>query len=305
MKSKAFVYTLSVTCSIIFGLTFLAVKIALTELDTLQLLACRWTISLMLFAVLIMMKVVKVSFKGKPIKLVLLLALIQPCCNTILETIGIDLTTASESSILYALSPISVLILSAIFMGQKITGRAVTGIMVSFVGVVISTVFAEGFSVGGKLTGYMFMIGAVLTGAVFSILSAKISDRFTPTERTFTMALAGSIWFNMINLGRGAGFEGFVICFKDSQVGLAVLFLGAGGSFLAYFLLNYVLSKLPPAQVTTLNINIMTVTGVVSGIIVQGDPFGWYTVVGMIMIVIGVVTANLQPKAASIEEIKN
>ena len=46
-------YILILFSSIFFGLTFLGAKIALTKLDVFQVLACRWTLALLLYVVLV------------------------------------------------------------------------------------------------------------------------------------------------------------------------------------------------------------------------------------------------------------
>lgn len=78
---------------------------------------------------------------------------------------------------------------------------------------------------------------------------------------------------------------------------IAILFLGAIGSFVCYILLNYIVGKMPAAQASSIQVNITSLTGVVTGIIFQGDPFGWYTVVGMVMIIAGVVACNMPSTA--------
>ena len=116
MRSKVIAYILAVLSSVFFGLTFLGAKIALTELDPIQVLACRWTVCLVLYLVLIAVGVIKVKLKGKAIKWLLLLALMQPCVSQIFETVGIDMITASESAIMYAMIPMIVTLISIIFL---------------------------------------------------------------------------------------------------------------------------------------------------------------------------------------------
>lgn len=292
MQTKKIVYAAAVIESVLFGMTFLGAKIALTGLDAIQVLACRWTIAMVMFVILVLLKVIKVDFKGKPIWVVALAAFIQPCINTICETCGIDLTTASESAIIYAMIPITVVLISAIVLRHKIKPLVAGGIILSFAGVIVSIVFSDGFSLGGKAGGYLFLIGMVLTGAVFTIISGRISNQFTPMEITFSMAVMGGLWFNLLNVVRGKGFQGYLICFQEPQVGLAVLFLGAVGSFLCYILFNYVVSQMPAPQASMLQVNLIALTGVVSGILFQGDSFGWYTVIGLTLVVAGVIGAN-------------
>ena len=292
MKTKFISYILIILSSIFFGLTFLGAKIALTKLDVFQVLACRWTVALVLYLLLLIVGVVKINLKGKDLKWLLLLALAQPCLSQLFETAGIDLTTTSESAIIYAMIPIGVALLTVIVMKQKLAKTVAAGMLISFSGIVISTVFGEGFAVGGSILGYVSLLIAVLFAAVYTIISEKIADEFSATERSFSIAIIGVIWFNIINIIRGSGFEGYVICFQNPEVGLAILFLGACGSFAAYFMFNYAVSHIPASQTSAINTNLLTMTGVITGILVQGDSWGWYTVVGMIMIVVGVITAN-------------
>ena len=70
------------------------------HLGVMELLALRWTVSALLFLILIALRVVKVSYKGKNVKLVLLVGVLQPCIYAIFETLGIKYTTTSELSLL-------------------------------------------------------------------------------------------------------------------------------------------------------------------------------------------------------------
>jgi drug/metabolite transporter (DMT)-like permease len=203
------------------------------------------------------------------------------------------MVTASESAIIYAMIPMMVALISFIFLKKKVKKHVTAGMLIAFTGIVVSTVLADDFSVGGKLMGYMILLIAVLFAAIYTILSEKLADGFTATERSFALAVMGFTWFNLIMIGQGNGLEAYQICFSNTEIGLAILFLGAAGSFGGYFMFNYAVSHIPAAQTSTINTNLLSLTGVVAGILVQGDAFGWYTVVGMAMIIVGVVIANV------------
>ena len=307
-QTKPTVYLTAIICSVFFGMTFLGAKIALEQLDAIQVLACRWTLAFVLFALAVLLGFIKVDYRKKPIWMVAGMALIQPCINTICETCGVDMTTTSESAIMYAMIPMAVVLISRVFLKQRIRPLVGIGIVVSFLGVFIAIAFGSGGSIGAllgssgsvfgeKALGYLILLCMVITGALFIIVSGKISDKFNAMERTFMMAALATVWFNGLNMARGKGFDGFVICFQDLKTGLAILFLGAIGSFMCYILLNYIVGKMPAAQASSIQVNITSLTGVVTGIIFQGDPFGWYTVVGMVMIIAGVVACNMPSTA--------
>lgn len=298
-EAKTTVYIVAVIGSIFFGMTFLGAKIALERLDAIEVLACRWTLAFALFVIATMLGIIKVDYRKKPVWLVLLMGIIQPCINNVCETCGVDLTSTSESAIMYAMIPIAVALISCIFLKQKITFRVGIGIAASFIGVIIAIAFAGGFSsggnffAGGKAAGYMILLAMVISGALFIIVSGRIADKFTAIERTFIMAAMATVFFNGLNMVRGKGFDCYAICFQDLKTGLAILFLGAIGSFMCNMLLNYVVSKLPAPQVSSIQVNLTSLTGVVTGILFQGDAFGWYTVVGMVLIIAGIITCNM------------
>ena len=48
-------------------MTFLGAKIALEQLDAIQVLACRWTLAFVLFAIAVLLGLIKVDYRKKPI----------------------------------------------------------------------------------------------------------------------------------------------------------------------------------------------------------------------------------------------
>ena len=90
----------------------------------------------------------------------------------------------------------------------------------------------------------------------------------------------------------GNGVRGYALCLNDMTVLGGVLFLGICCSCLSYLIFNYVLGKLPATIGTNLVANSVTAVGVLSGCLFAGDPFGWYTVVGVALTITGVCLAS-------------
>lgn len=292
--NKKFVLYLAVgVVSVIWGLSFLWSKIALAYLAPMQVLATRWLLGALTLVLLAAARIVKVNFKGKPLKPLAILTLLQPCTYSICEMVGIDKTTASESAIMVAMIPLVVLIISSLVYHSKIKPVAVAGILLAFAGVICTTVFSPAFSVGGKAFGYICLLGAVLSGALFSIRTNHMAGMYTPLEITTAMTVVGAVFFNAIMLAKGYGFEAYVLTFQDSRLLTAILFMGFGCTALCYLCYNIVVTQLPPHIATTLQVNLVTLVGAVSGIVFGGDHYGLYTAVGLIMIVTGLVITGL------------
>ena len=291
-EKKWFFYSLVPVCALLWGFSFLGTTVALEKLEPMQLLALRWTISAVLFLLLAALKLVKVNFKGKDVKLVLMVGVMQPCVYSIFETNGINLTTTSESSIFIATVPLAVLLIGAVFLKKKNTRRTVFAILLAFCGVVLCTVFSPGFSLGGKGLGYLVLLGAVVSGAMYTYASSKAASQFDALELTFGISVMGGIFFNCISFAKGYGFSGYAVCLQDGKMMAAVLFLGIFCSCVCYIIFNYVLGKVPTAVGTNLISNSTTAVGVLTGCAFAGDPFGWYTVAGLALTITGICLSS-------------
>ncbi|MFQ9892013.1 MAG: DMT family transporter [Emergencia sp.] len=292
-EKKWFIYAIVPVCALSWGLSFLGTTVTLKKLDVIQLLAARWTVSALIFLFLALFGILKVRFRGKNIKLVLLTGLLQPCIYSIFETMGIKLTTTSESSIFIATIPLAVLLIGSIFLGHKNSRRTICAIIMAFTGVVVCVVFSPEFSLGGKGLGYLCLLGAILSGALYSYCSSKASAEFNTIEVTFSISILGAIFFNGINFAMGYGFSGYKICFSDGGTLAGVLFLGIFCSCLCYLIFNFVLGKLPTAIGSNVVANSTTAVGVISGCFLGGDPFGWYTVAGLALTITGICISSL------------
>ena len=163
-------------------------------------------------------------------------------------------------------------------------------------GVVICVAFSPGFSLGGKGIGYLFLLGAVISGAFYTYSSSSAAADFDAIEVTFTISAMGAVFFNLVNLAVGNGFHGYAVCFTNPKVLLGILFLGVCCSCCSYLIFNFVLGKLPTAIGANLITNSVTAVGVLSGCLFAGDPFGWYTVVGVALTITGVCISSMEKK---------
>ena len=143
------------------------------------------------------------------------------------------------------------------------------------------------------------LIGAVITGALYSYAGSKAAEQFNAIEVTFGISIMSGIFFNSISFAMGYGFSGYRSCFADAELLAGVLFLGICCSCLCYLIYNFVLGKLPTAVGTNMVANSTTAVGVISGCAFAGDPFGWYTIVGVALTITGVCLSSAGSKEKS------
>jgi drug/metabolite transporter (DMT)-like permease len=273
-----------------WGISFIGSKTALDYLEPMQVMAVRMTVALLAFLLIIGLKLVRVDFRGKKLRSLLLLSLAQPCLYATFEIYGIDLTTASESAILLSIVPIVVTLVYAVGFREKIRLSLAAFILLSFAGVIV-TVLGD-VATSGKILGYLLLMLAVACASAYTVLSKEISGRFTSIEITFIMTLCGFVFFNGSSFLMGHGLEAYRIALQEPELLGALVFLGIVCSVFAFIAYNQLIGKVPAYKASTVSLSVLTVTGVLAGILFRAEPVTIYKIAGLVMILTGVVGAS-------------
>ena len=281
--------------SIGWGVAFISLAILLKVMAPMQLLAARWGITGLLFLILIACGKIRPNLKGKKnLPFLIMTGLFEPCAYSILEAYGVKMTSASISAIFVATIPCMTLILGIILFRHKADVKLVLSLVITFAGVAIATVFSPLFSIGGSRAGMVCMMLGVIAASMYSLTSKKASADFDAVTVTTFMALEGGILFNIIALCKGYGLDTYLILFTDWSIMGNMLFLSVFCAFASYVCYNKLLGYVEPALGNNIVSSLSTVIGVVAGIIVMGDLWGWYTIVGMGVTIAGVWLASMR-----------
>jgi len=202
------------------------------------------------------------------------------------ETYGVTMTSSSESGMMIALIPIAVAFISRWVLKEKLTPRQWGAVLLSVTGVMM-IVGAKGFSqTSGSIGGYLLLLLAVISAALYSSISRKLRTQNTPYEITFVMMWAGAIVFNTIGLISAASSGTMGTYFSDAfqaETIFGVLYLGVLSSVVAFFCINYALSKVK-ASVSSGFANLTTVISVVAGVVIGGETILPLQIAGIVVI---------------------
>lgn len=299
MKNKL-PYLAGISSSIIFGFSFLFTKNAIESLSTFELLFLRFTAAFVSMSILVLFKIIKVDFKGKDKKILIMIALWQPIIYFIMETLGLQRIASSQAGVMMALIPVIVALLGIFMLGEVPKIVQVVYILISVCGVVL-TVIGSGEASQKNYFGVLFILLAVICAALFNIFSRRASVYFTPYEITYAMMFIGMIVFGCIFIFIGIKNGNLNILPKLSlKVVVSVVYLGLFSSVLAYLLVNYNLSRLPASQ-SAVFANLTTVVSIIAGVAFKNEEFGIYKIIGSVLIILGVWGTNYYNK----EKIEN
>ena len=291
---KKTVYGLVIIISTFWGLSFLATRILINYLEPYQIQAARWLVASIVFLLLMISGKLSINYKKPGFKYVLLLGVLEPCMYMSFETYGIAMTSASSGAIFVATIPSAVLLLNFFLFKKKLKIKGVLGILIAFSGVVICTVYKPEFSLDRGSLGYVVLLCAIFSGAMYSIVSSRLADRFKPLELTAVMAFMGTIYFGIMNFVLGYGMNTYTVYFTDRKLLFCIVFLGVCCSVICYFAFNRILRLVDPATGNNLSTSMTTIVGVLAGIIFVGDNWGIYTIIGLVMTLIGVILSSRQ-----------
>lgn len=291
-KDTALGICAALTANIIFGFSFMFSKIALQYARPLTILAVRFTVAFIIMTLLWAFGIIKLNFKDKSIKKLVIMAIMQPLLYFIFELYGIDNTSSAISGIIISLVPVGVIIISLLFLSEKPTKLQIISSAVSLAAVILISIYGNN---GGKnnIIGVVLLLLAVVCAAVFNILSRSEADKFTPFERTYMMFLVGSVGFNIIaaiSLG-GEYLSDIAANIVIPEFDFAIIYLAVISSILAFMLYNFATSKIDAVRAASFS-NIITVVSVFAGIVILNEQLSVFQIICCLLIIVGVYGVN-------------
>ncbi|MFI6290786.1 DMT family transporter [Nonomuraea sp. NPDC050790] len=222
-----------------------------------------------------------------------LLGLFEPALAYGGLTLGLSFTTATNASLLGATESAFVLVLAAMFLKERIRGRAVLGLVLALLGVLV----LDGGGLGGFNPGDLIVLGGSLAAAVYVTLAAKTApgvDALTMTTYQFTYAtvivapLALWPWVS----GHEPPPTGVALPYW-----LAAIFVGGVCFALGFVLYNHAIRHIPAGTAGVI-LNMVPVIGVLTAVALLGEtPTAWH-VAGAALVVAGIMLFPVKKEEA-------
>ncbi|MGB3211161.1 MAG: DMT family transporter [Desulforhopalus sp.] len=298
MKSETSLSTYLALATAVFfwGLSFVATKIALQSFTPFSLIFFRFFFASIFFIVLLW-RTGFPSLSGKALRSLVLLALMQPGLYFFFETFGLQYTSATKTSLIIATIPVVVLMLSALFLKERLRPINMLGIFFSLAGVAL-LVFGGQAQAGlhEVMIGDMMIFGAVLAASVYMIMTRKLGESLSSRQITGMQIIFGALLFLPAFLWDLPQLNWQTIS-GESLFALIVLTVFATiGAFLCY---NYALTRIPAAQAAVCINGIPLVTAGGAWVLL-GESLSPVQLLGGVLVLVAVLLANHTPKLAGV-----
>jgi probable blue pigment (indigoidine) exporter len=287
---------LAATC---WGVGTVISKAALAEFAPLTLLAVQLGASLVVLAVLLRAQHSPL-LAGAPPRLGRL-GLLNPGLAYALSLLGLVTITASLSVMLWALEPLLIVALAAVFLRERITPAFIALSLVAVAGMVV--VLWDPGATGGELIGIALTVAGVVCCAVYSVLTrkfipdAKETGQVVFSQQSYALGLALGLVVGVIALGGSPVPTGVTPLGLTSAIGSGVLYY-AGAYWFYLGALRHT-----PASLAAVSFYMIPIVGLAASAVILNErlaPHQWlgaFIVLGSILTTFWLGRRQAQPAA--------
>ena len=272
----------------VWGITYVATKVLLTEFKPIEILFFRFTLG---YATLWLLAPRFFAWQGIKQELMFLGAgFCGVTCYFLCENIALTYTTASNVGVITTLAPVFTAILAIFFLKTEKPAKSFyIGCLFSMIGIVLITLNGK-FVLSVNPLGDLLAVFACLFWACYSILTKRSSN----------------YGYNIILLTRRFFFYGLIFMlpalylfdfewnfsrFNRPVNLLNILFLGVGASAICFASWNYAV-KLVGAVKISIYIYLVPILTIINAVLILDEPFTWIAAIGTLFTLGGVLLSE-------------
>lgn len=269
--------------------SFIAIKTALNNIPPLTLVTLRMSVSSLCFLLWLLVRRKKIPFGGWPwLGRLFLLSLFGAGLHYSIQTIGITYTTASNASLYAATGPISIAIIAAVFLGERLTFKKIAGIACALAGVliVLGIDTLRAFELKGHLLGDLLVFTSIFMWGIFTVMGKDMTRQMSAIDLAAVVTFLGTLY--MIPIGWiESHHQGFSLASISFEAWGAVAFLGITCSFLATLFYFFALERAESQKVGVYMYTIPPMTYIIAALLLK-ETIGTNLIIGTLVVLTGV-----------------
>ncbi|MDR0892456.1 MAG: DMT family transporter [Mediterranea sp.] len=303
MTNKLKGHVAILTANIIFGLNISVTKALLSHWMTpLGLMASRVLGAVLIFW-LISLLVPKEKVVPRDMWLIALGGITGFVISQYCTASSLTYTTPVYFSLIMALTPVVVMLLSALFLKEPISRQKVFGVGLGVAGAALLMLNATTDAAAGRnnLIGILLAIGSILAWAVYLIITRTISQKYSiVTQMKWTFLFSGIV---LLPLGASEFSQQTLYSAAWGWEGIAQLaFVLLLATIMGYFLMPFAMKYLR-ATTVSVYMNFQPVVASVVAIGVGQDVFSWDKPLSALLVLTGAfVVANSPAKGEGLKK---
>ncbi|KJS19717.1 MAG: hypothetical protein VR72_17345 [Clostridiaceae bacterium BRH_c20a] len=220
--------------------------------------------------------------------------------------LSVQYTTAINASLINSFAPVVIILLSMIFLKEKLSIRQVMGIFISIIGVVwiitrgeLQRLFALTFN-----TGDLIMLIAIILWGIYNIVLKK-KGKVAPQKTVFMGSIMGGLiitWPLVIYENVDTGLS-WILNLTAGHY-LSLLYFGIFPTIFSFLFFNKAMLEVGPSR-ASIFANLIVVFAAIFGVIFLNEKLLFSHLVGGILIIFGVVLTTQSKPILKGRSIKN
>ncbi|EHQ90936.1 DMT(drug/metabolite transporter) superfamily permease [Desulfosporosinus youngiae DSM 17734] len=274
---------------IIWGISYVSIKVTVAEIPPITMALIRFAIASLILGIMIRRVEPQTKLDKSDLPKMFLGGIFGITIYFIFENIGVKLTTATNAVLIVSVVPIITITLDVLFFHGRISLIKLAGVTIALVGSYLAV------TANGKVelnsahfVGNILMIAAMLSWAFFTLINRTLQEKYSGFFLTTYQTIFGTLCFiplSLIEYKEWALFS--LIAFVN------ILFQAIFCSCIAYLLYNYALKRLDVA-LTTIYLNLIPVVGVLSGYLILKETVLPIQLIGGIITILAILIINFE-----------
>jgi len=297
-------YVFALVGALLFSTKAIVIKLAYSDptstVDAVTLLALRMMMALPIYLIIGGLAVRERKRSGQPLPprgpvvKALFVGLLGYWFASYTDFAGLQYISAQFERLILFTYPLFVVLLGAMFFGQKIQARAVLAILVSYVG--LAVIFSEKLGEGGTdiALGAGLILAAAIAFALYQLLAKPLIAKVGPALFT-CVAMSGAASGALIQFFLTHSLSDLAV---SQRVLVLSLIIAVGATVLPSFFLNAALHRISAQANATIG-TLSPVMTIALAVAILGEPLTWVDVLGTALVLAGVGWFTLADQAAA------
>lgn len=201
------------------------------------------------------------------------------------------------AQILYLLCPLLICVGEAVLFKDKVSFKAVVGIMSGLLGATFAALAYQTSSTPFSSIGFIYMLFAVVCYAIYGLASRHTRTHLGALEQTFAMSIVVCLSATLATMILNEPQKYLVSGLSDSRTLISLLYAGIVGAAIFYALIQEIIRKSDATSASTI-IYIQPFTVMLVSFLVLGEALSMQGTLGAVLSILGayLVTNSSQAK---------
>ncbi|MEU6366627.1 DMT family transporter [Streptomyces sp. NPDC046931] len=292
-RGRAWAICAVVAAALFWSSSYAVTKQVLADVGPLSIGAIRFTIAAGLLAVMVRVRRNPVARpEARQRRMIYLSGLLGITAYFVLENIGVELSTASDASLIVATYPLMTMLLELVIFRTRMPLPRVGGVLLATVGAFL--VVRNGAEVGGgeRWLGDVLLLFGGLVWAGYNVLAKYAGRGQDSVNLTYYQTVAGAAGFLLASCLEIGDWQS-----PGGTAWLLLAYLAVACSVGGFLLYNYGLRHMTSSVAVNI-LNLVPVFGVLGAVVINGETVRLPQAFGGAIIIAGVALGVVERRTA-------